>query len=142
MSPVKARNPRIQRRPTLYSLSETDLLHRVRPNGERRIFTRHAVGFPMRVRVDGQELLAVCNSYSRRGLLFLATQRLPLGAGLEVGLLWGGGGSAPVCRAVLLSRAPWDPQTRLFSFPTAAVIKSHMPALVHEAVVRAHARAA
>ncbi len=142
MSPVKARNPRIQRRPTLYSLSETDLLHRVRPNGERRIFTRHAVGFPMRVRVDGQELLAVCNSYSRRGLLFLATQRLHLGTRIEVELPLGGSGSASVWLEVLLMRVHCDPQNRLFSFPTAAVIKSHMPALVHEAVVRAHARAA
>jgi hypothetical protein len=139
---VNAKHPRPQRRSTLYSFSETELLRSVRPKGERRIYARHAVGFPIRARVDGQELLAVCSSYSRRGLLFLAPRRLHLGKRIEVELPLGGNGSASVWLEVLLMRVHCDPQNRVFSFPTAALIKSHLPALVHEAVVRAHARAA
>jgi len=74
--------------------------------------------------------------------LFLAPRRLHLGTRVEVELPLGGIGSASIWLEVLLMRVKCDPSNRLFSYPTAATIKSHMPALVHEAVLRAHARAA
>ncbi len=139
---MKPPRPSKSRRGTLYSLSETALLSKKRSPDERRVFERHEVGFPVRLENQDGDFLGVCTNYSRRGLLFLAPHRMHLGSRIQVELPLGGTGSASIWLEVLLMRIKCDPTHPLFKFPTAAMIKSHMPALVHEAVLRAHRRAA
>lgn len=134
--------PPRRRLPTLLSMSETALLKQVRPSGERRVFERFDVGFPLSIVSAEHAQLGVCVSYSRRGMLVLAQERLHLGkrAALEIPL--GSVGAASVRLEALVLRVKCDTSNRLFRFPTALLVKSHVPALVHEALLRAHRRAA